>query len=340
MNTISNETLQKAKTILDEGGVIGFPTETVYGLAARIDIPSAIEKIFHTKERPFFDPLIVHVSSVQQAKKVTAFWSLAAQALAEAFWPGPLTLILPRDPSVNTLITSGLDSVGIRMPNHPVALEILNKVGVPLAAPSANKFGRTSPTSAAHVREEFKNEDVFVVDGGDCNIGIESTVLLVRQLADGKVNLAILRRGFILKSDIEKVLSRLGFDFEFVEQVDKRESPGHMKHHYMPSVPLVVCTDIKRAAESVLAEVNQKINQLPDEIESIKIIKPKGGIHTHSLLQLSSDPSLAAREFYGRLRDVAAQGTDCILFYREEHQTGERWESLFDRLNKAASLIL
>ncbi|HEY1080383.1 MAG TPA: L-threonylcarbamoyladenylate synthase, partial [Bdellovibrio sp.] len=227
-----NEALAKAKNILEEGGVIGLPTETVYGLAARIDIPSAIEKIFTTKERPFFDPLIVHVASIEQAKKVTAFWGPASQALAEVFWPGPLTLILPRDPSVNLMITAGLDSVGIRMPNHPIALSLLQEVGVPLAAPSANKFGRTSPTSAGHVRVEFKNENVFVLDGGECQIGIESTVLLVKHRE--KVELSILRRGHILKSDIERVLEEKGFQFEFIEQVDKRESPGHMKHHYMP----------------------------------------------------------------------------------------------------------
>lgn len=336
---LPNEALKKAKQVLDEGGVIGLPTETVYGLAARIDIPSAIEKIFTTKERPFFDPLIVHVASIEQAKKVTAYWGPASQALAEVFWPGPLTLILPRDPSVNLMITSGLESVGIRMPNHPMALELLREVGVPLAAPSANKFGRTSPTSAGHVRVEFRNENVFVLDGGDCQIGIESTVLLVRHLPD-KIALSILRRGHILKSDIARVLSEKGFTFEFIEQIDKRESPGHMKHHYMPPVPLIVCTDINRSPESVLKEVNEKIGQLPDEIESIKIIKPQGGIHKHAILKLSEDPLLATREFYGKLREVAVQGPDCILFYREVHQDGERWESLFDRLNKAASLIL
>lgn len=334
-----NEALAKAKKILDEGGVIGLPTETVYGLAARIDIPSAIEKIFLTKERPFFDPLIVHVASIEQAKKVTAYWGPASQALAEVFWPGPLTLIVPRDPSINLMITSGLDSVGVRMPNHPLALELLQQVGVPLAAPSANKFGRTSPTSAGHVRVEFKNENVFVVDGGDCQIGIESTVLLIRHRPD-KVELSILRRGYVLKSDIERVLQEKGFTYEFIEQVDKRESPGHMKHHYMPPVPLIVCTGPQRDPHSVLKEVNEKISQLPDEIESIKIIKPQGGIKTHAVLKLSEDPLLATREFYGKLREVAAQGPDCILFYRENHQQGERWESLFDRLNKAASLIL
>ncbi len=333
-----NEALAKAKNILEEGGVIGLPTETVYGLAARIDIPSAIEKIFTTKERPFFDPLIVHVASIEQAKKVTAFWGPASQALAEVFWPGPLTLILPRDPSVNLMITAGLDSVGIRMPNHPIALSLLQDVGVPLAAPSANKFGRTSPTSAGHVRVEFKNENVFVLDGGECQIGIESTVLLVKHRE--KVELSILRRGHILKSDIERVLEEKGFQFEFIEQVDKRESPGHMKHHYMPPVPLIVCTDPARSPESVLKEVNEKMNELPDEIESIRIIKPQGGIHSHAVLQLSQDPLLATREFYGKLRDVANQGPDCIVFYREPLHSGERWESLFDRLNKAASLIL
>lgn len=333
-----NEALAKAKNILEEGGVIGLPTETVYGLAARIDIPSAIEKIFTTKERPFFDPLIVHVASIEQAKKVTAFWGPASQALAEVFWPGPLTLILPRDPSVNLMITAGLDSVGIRMPNHPIALSLLQDVGVPLAAPSANKFGRTSPTSAGHVRVEFRNENVFVLDGGECQIGIESTVLLVKHRE--KVELSILRRGHILKSDIERVLEEKGFQFEFIEQVDKRESPGHMKHHYMPPVPLIVCTDPARSPESVLKEVNEKMNELPDEIESIRIIKPQGGIHSHAVLQLSQDPLLATREFYGKLRDVANQGPDCIVFYREPLHSGERWESLFDRLNKAASLIL
>ncbi|WP_413291802.1 L-threonylcarbamoyladenylate synthase [Bdellovibrio sp. HCB185ZH] len=335
----NNEALKKAQQILEEGGVIGLPTETVYGLAARIDIPSAIEKIFTTKERPFFDPLIVHVSSIEMAKKVTAYWGPASQALAEVFWPGPLTLILPKDNSINSMITSGLESVGIRMPNHPLALALIQEVNVPLAAPSANKFGRTSPTSATHVRVEFKNENVFVMDGGDCQIGIESTVLLVRHRPD-KVELSILRRGHILKSDLEKVLQDKGFTFEFIEQVDKRESPGHMKHHYMPPIPLIVSTDAKRPVDDILKEVNQKLSLLPDEIESIKIIKPKDGISKAEILKLSQDPLLATREFYGKLRDSAQKGADCIVFYKEAHQIGERWESLFDRLNKAASLIL
>lgn len=334
-----NEGLAKAKKILEEGGVVGLPTETVYGLAARIDMPSAIKRIFTTKERPFFDPLIVHVASIEQAKKVTAYWGPASQALAESFWPGPLTLILPRDPSVNSMITSGLDSVGIRMPNHPMALALIEEVGVPLAAPSANKFGRTSPTSPSHVRLEFKEENVFVLDGGECQIGIESTVLLVRHRPE-VVELSILRRGHVLRSEIERVLTDRGFKFEFVDIVDKRESPGHMKHHYMPPIPLIVCRNKGRAEDDILKEVNQKLALLPDEIENIKILKPAGGIRSCQKLCLSSDPVLAAREFYSKLRESAETGADCILFYQEPEHSGERWDSLFDRINKAASLII
>ena len=337
---MADRSLQEAKRLLDEGEVIGLPTETVYGLAARIDIPSAVEKIFLTKERPFFDPLIVHVHSIEQAKKLTAYWSSAADVLAEAFWPGPLTLILPKDTSVNSMITSGLESVGIRMPRHPLALEILKSVNVPLAAPSANKFGKTSPTSAEHVRSEFKNENVFVVDGGDCQIGIESTVLLVKDRADGTAELAILRKGHVLASDIERIFNQKAVKFQFVEKIEKKESPGHMKHHYMPAIPFILCENSQMSEQAILIEVNQKISQLPDEVESIKIIKPKNGIHSFAILKLSSDPVLAAREFYSQLREVAVQGKDCILFRREALHQGERWESLFDRLNKAASLIL
>lgn len=331
--------IAKAKRILDEGGVVGFPTETVYGLAARIDIPSAVEKIFKIKERPFFDPLIVHVSSIAQAKKVAAFWGPWAQALAETFWPGPLTLVLPKDVAINPMITSGLESVGLRMPQHPVALQILNQVGVPLAAPSANKFGKTSPTLAAHVRAEFAQEDIYVVDGGECRIGIESTVLSVKEMGHTAI-LSILRKGHVLKSDLEKVLKDRNLPFEFVETLNKKESPGHMKHHYMPAVPFIVCKSPGRPIDKILLEVNERLLQLPDEIENIKIVKPSGGLKSLAVLQLNQDALIASREFYAKLREAATTGSDGILFYHEAFHVGERWEPLFDRLNKAASLIL
>ena len=331
--------IEKAIKLLRLGEVVGIPTETVYGLAARIDIPRAIEQIFKSKERPFFDPLIVHVASIEQAQKLTSQWGIVAQALAEDFWPGPLTMILPKSDEINPMITSGLESVGIRMPKHPMALEVIRELGVPLAAPSANKFGRTSPTSAFHVWNEFKDENIFVLDGGECEVGIESTVLLVKETSIF-ADLSILRKGYVLASDIQKSLLKRKIDFHFVESVSKKESPGHMKHHYMPAIPLIVCENKELMGDELLVEINQRLNQLPDEIESVKILKPINGVKSYALLDLALDPVVAAREFYSELRRLGEGNFDCIVFYKEEYQRGDYWDSLFDRLNKAASLII
>lgn len=336
---MSAEQILKAVELLAKGQVVGMPTETVYGLAARIDLPQGIEAIFKTKERPFFDPLIVHVSDLVQLKNVVASFPPIAQALAEGFWPGPLTMVLPKNEKLNTMITSGLTSVGVRMPAHAVALDLIRAVGVPLAAPSANKFGKTSPTRANHVRHEFQKENIFVLEGGDSQIGIESTVLLVKEL-DGKNKLSILRKGHVLKSDIEKYLNSKGLAFEFSEAVDKKESPGHMKHHYMPPVPLILCLDLEKSEAELKLVIQQRLSELPDRIEEVKIVKPTGQVQKLIRMQLSEDPGLAARSFYAQLRELAVQKPDCIVLYKESAHSGEPWESLYDRINKAASLII
>jgi L-threonylcarbamoyladenylate synthase len=194
------ENLQLAITKLNQNQVVAFPTETVYGLGARIDSVLGINQIFSTKKRPFFDPLIVHVSSIEQAKSCFRQWNSVADTLARHFWPGPLTLVMEKSDLISDMITSGLPRVGVRIPRHIVALELLNAVGVPVAAPSANRFGKTSPTTAEHVRTEFGDE-VLVLDSDiQCEIGIESTVLLVK--ADNQ--LSLLRKGAVVKSEIEK----------------------------------------------------------------------------------------------------------------------------------------
>lgn len=328
-----------AKAKLDSGDVVGMPTETVYGLAARIDIPSAIEKIFSTKARPFFDPLIVHVSSIEQAKTLTSEWGNCAEVLARKFWPGPLTLVMPKSALVSSIITSGLESVGIRMPSHPIALKLISYVGCPLAAPSANKFGRTSPTSAKHVNSEFPDEAVFVLNGGDCQIGIESTVLLVKELKQG-AKISILRSGSVLRSEIEAALVEGHIPFEYEESVSKKESPGHMKHHYMPSIPLVLIKSELNSVQEILVKAQSLLGSMPDMIEGVKIAKPSGAILNAVELKLSTDPTLASRELYAHLRDAATSGGDLIYFYIRDEHTGERWDGILDRLNKAASLIL
>jgi L-threonylcarbamoyladenylate synthase len=336
--SLLNQQIDEAVTRLLNHEVVGLPTETVYGLAAVINSDDAIRKIFETKERPFFDPLIVHVASVEQAKPCTTEWSSLVDALAQHFWPGPLTLVLPKSHLISDLITSGLPSVGLRWPRHETTEKIIKNVGVPLAAPSANKFGRTSPTKASHVRQEFNNE-VFVVDGEDSQIGIESTVLLVKKINDD-YQLSILRKGILLQSQINHALSKHNFSYAWVNQVDKKESPGHMKHHYMPSIPFVVCRNPSLKLSELSLLLNSKLKELPDEVEGVKMVKPDKQISKIEFLRLSTDPAQAAREVYSQLRAASLRKPDALCFIQMPSHKGEMWESIFDRLYKAASLIV
>lgn len=337
MSNIESQ-IEEAVERLNKHDVVAMPTETVYGLAARIDYEDAIKKIFSTKQRPFFDPLIVHVASLDQAKSCTSDWNEASEFLAKEFWPGPLTLVLPKSEKISDLITSGLPSVGLRWPKHPIAEALIQKSGVPLAAPSANKFGRTSPTKAQHVRDEFKNE-VFVIEGEASDIGIESTVLSVKK-QNGIYQLVILRKGIILKSQISSKLSSAPFQYEWVEAINSKESPGQMKHHYMPSIPFVVCRNTKMKVSELTQVLNSKLSELPDEVEGVKIVKPQSDINKVEFLKLSSEPSQAARELYSQLRAASQRAPDALCFIQLPNHSDEAWESILDRLYKAASLIL
>lgn len=328
--------LQEAIDRLNRQDVVGIPTETVYGLAARIDFKAAIEKVFQVKERPFFDPLIVHVASIDQARGLVLEWPEVAEVLAKGFWPGPLTLVLPKNEMISDLITSGLPAVGLRCPNHPLTLDLISKVGVPLAAPSANKFGRTSPTTADHVRIEFKAEGVFVLDGGPCQVGIESTVLQI--LPQSIPQLAILRKGSVSQRAITEALQ--GHSFTWNEQIDKKSSPGHMKHHYMPSVPLILATNPAMKVKDLGDLVQARFAELPNEVEGVRLIKPQGPIQKIEFLNLSRDPVIATREFYAKLRQAAERGPDLICITKMDYHQSEGWEPLFERIQKAASLIL
>ena len=322
--------LQKALQLLDHSEVVGLPTETVYGLAARIDRPQGLQKIFQVKQRPFFDPLIVHVASIEQAKTCASAWPELAQVLAEKFWPGPLTLVLPKSTLISSLITSGLTTVGLRCPRHPLALELIRETGSPLAAPSANLFGRTSPTRADHVRSEFQDQ-VFVLDGGACEVGIESTIVAVDW-----DHLKLLRPGQISQQEISQYLESRHQKFSWRESTQKAQAPGQMAHHYMPEKPLVVLAK-PYSLETLKVELNHRFKELPDEVEGVRLVKPLK-IENIKEIQLSSDPTLAAREFYQKLREAAASPSDILtIVWPVEKQTGP-WTALWDRLHKAASL--
>jgi L-threonylcarbamoyladenylate synthase len=337
IKVMNQNELDHAVSLLRSDNVVGMPTETVYGLAGSIHSEKALKKIFSTKERPFFDPLIVHISSVDQAKSLTLNWHKAHEVLAKRFWPGPLTLVVEKSSQVSDLITSGLTTVGIRMPNHGLALKLITSFGSPLAAPSANKFGKTSPTSAQHVRDEFIHEDVFVLDGGLCAIGVESTVLYVKQESDeSDVSLSLLRAGHVILSDICNVLDNEGLIVKINPSETKIAAPGQMKHHYMPKKPLVFFnedTDLKKC----LPEIFQMIQKLPNIIESVNVTKPEK-IESMRELVLSDKPEEAARELYAQLRVVSEGPEDIIYFKKKSIHLGENWEAILDRLGKAATI--
>lgn len=288
--------IQKAKDILNSGDVVAIPTETVYGLAGRIDNSDAINKIFCVKERPFFDPLIVHVSSIEMAIPLVKDFTDTAKILAQAFWPGPLTIILEKSNKISDLITAGLDRVAIRMPNHPIALQLIQDINSPLAAPSANKFKKTSPTTKSHVLDEFK-DDVFVLDGGESTIGIESTVVGVYE-----DRVLIYRPGMITKAQIEAVLtSNIKVSYE-----QSPVAPGQLKHHYMPNKELTVAD------------------------ESFKITSD------YAVWTLENNPTLVARELYSKLRELDKSSSSKILFIlKEEFKKDERWDGILNRIYKA-----
>lgn len=306
--------LERARNLLLAGDVIAIPTETVYGLAADINSPVGLRKVFSVKERPFFDPLIVHVHSVEKARELSRDWTPVHEVLARACWPGPLTIVTPKASSVDPLITSGLDEVGIRCPRHPMTLELLQSFAG-LAAPSANKFGKTSPTTAAHVRAEF-GENVMVLDGGPCEVGIESTVIAIGN-TDGRRRLLVYRPGFYTALALQDILEDAGLPTE-AEYTESPVAPGQLAQHYMPSVPVLVqegSSDIMTKAEKFLGKKLPRVAHL----------------------ELGDDPLLAARRFYGELRSLSV-GHDAILVKLDKSLTqDENWKALMNRLGKAAS---
>lgn len=300
---------QEAVARLEAGNVVAIPTETVYGLAGRIDDNSALKRIFEVKSRPFFDPLIVHVAEVAHAKRLAAKWPEAYDVLAEEFWPGPLTLVADKAEAVSPLITSGLDTVALRCPNHPVALQILREMHAPLAAPSANRFGRVSPTQAAHVLSEFGGE-VAVVDGGASEVGVESTVV---RLEGNKLH--ILRPGGVSRAELQRVL---GPEFEIV-RTSSVASPGHMQTHYQPACPVIIVdhwdADMKALAETRFGREFPYVHELP----------------------LGPSPQLAARKLYENFREFSrAPGSLIVAIKRPENTTPE-WEAIWDRIERASS---
>lgn len=313
--------IQEAKELLLKGEVVAFPTETVYGLGGWIYSEVGLRKIFSSKERPFFDPLIVHIESIEKAKKLTTDWTETHQALAEACWPGPLTLIAKKHDSINPLITSGLDSVGLRCPKHDLTLKLLATIDGGLAGPSANKFGKTSPTSAQHVSDEF-GDVVPVLDGGPCEVGIESTVAGIERIDQG-FKVLIYRPGHFTSAHLQNVLVSKGITAEVV-YAQSPVAPGQLKHHYMPNIPLVIVPST--------FDWNKDKTQVEAELKTT--------FNNPALWKLAEHPAQASRELYQDLRRFSGLGHDIIVLRRDPAHTSDDWRGIWNRLEKAKTIEL
>jgi L-threonylcarbamoyladenylate synthase len=313
--------LARAATLLRAGELVAFPTETVYGLGADASNVQAIARIFSAKGRPADHPLIVHLPDVAHLERWAVDIPAAAYRLAAAFWPGPLTLILKRHPSVLDQITGGQDTVGVRIPNHPLALQLLREFDGGVAAPSANRFGRVSPTTAAHVREELGAAVGMILDGGPCAVGIESTIL---DLSGGEPR--ILRPGML---DAVAIGAVLGVIPAFGATQDAPRVSGSLEAHYAPRTPL------RLVPEADLDAVVRKEIAAGRRVAMLTAQPPQVTDRRLVWREASTDPVQFAHDLYARLRDMDALGADLILAALPP--VGEAWRAVADRLRRAAA---
>jgi L-threonylcarbamoyladenylate synthase len=297
MHTVTGTDIDEAARLLTLGETVAIPTETVYGLAANALDEQAVLKIFKTKQRPEFDPLIVHVPSVEAVSLYADEFPEKAQLLARHFWPGPLTIILKKKPMIPDLVTSGLDTVGLRVPRHPMALELLRSLDFPLAAPSANPFGYVSPTTASHVYHQFSGQIPYILDGGPCGVGIESTIV---GFENGEC--LLYRLGGLTIEQISEVIGEVKVQ---VNVSSNPRAPGMLKSHYAPSVPL------KFGNLRELIEQNRHLNCgiicLKRDFETTSNI--------HTVIETSPEGNLdeAARNIFAAMRTLEHSGVDVIL---------------------------
>lgn len=323
--------IAQAVELLKAGKLVAFPTETVYGLGADASNSEAVKKIFAAKGRPADHPLIVHLADCEQLNQWARDIPSVAWELAQQFWPGPLTLILKRAEHVSDLITGGQDTVGLRIPSHPIAQTLLTQFGGGIAAPSANRFGHVSPTQAAHVQQELGNAVDLILDGGACTLGIESTIIDVSSTTP-----RLLRPGSILPSQLNKIIQlslaeTTAFNNKQTKQLDNSvRAPGMLESHYAPATPLkiIVATELS----SLVEELAKQGKQLSVLAHSLAPIKKYENI---SWFSMPLEAHNYAHELYTTMRAADAQKGDMILI--EAIPNTEEWSAIWDRLRKASA---
>lgn len=305
--------IKLAKQLLDNGKLVAVPTETVYGLAGNATEAKAVTQIFKVKERPSFDPLIIHSCSLEQISQYVTSIPEKARQLANRFWPGPLTLLLPKNNSIPDIVTSGLDTVAVRIPNHPLTMELLQSLDYPLAAPSANPFGYISPTTASHVNDQLGEKIDYILDGGVCHIGVESTII------GFDAEQAVVHR--LGGMSIEKIESIVGKVRIKAHSSSNPTAPGMLKSHYAPNKKVVI----------------GEINNLLKQYSNAGVLSFQNKYEVNSQIQLSPSGDLdeAAQQLFGALRTLDNEDIEVIITeYVPNHGLGR---AINDRLKRAAA---
>lgn len=317
--SIVSKDIQKAIHLLQQDELVAIPTETVYGLAGNIFSENAIRKIFETKKRPLFNPLIVHIPNQEYLQQIVSYIPEKAKVLAQHFWPGSMTLVLPKSDKIPALITAGKDTVAVRIPNHPVTLVLLNKLDFPLAAPSANPFNSISPTKPEHVENYFKDAIKMVLDGGVCKSGIESTIIGFEN--DEPV---IYRLGALAVEDIEKVVGKVQIKNKKEENPD---APGMLAKHYAPKTKTIlsdaISTEIGRHPQKKIGVISFDKNYVSSNI-----------VH-QIILSKKADLAEATANLYNAMHELDALDLDLIII--EKMPEKGLGISMNDRLNRAAN---
>jgi L-threonylcarbamoyladenylate synthase len=288
--------IRQAAEIIKKGGLVAFPTETVYGLGADAFNPVAVARIFEVKRRPYFDPLIVHVSDPADLKKLVTKIPPNAKKLMERFWPGPVTVVLLKKDEVPDIVNAGLPTVAMRMPKHPMALSLIEQAHCPIAAPSANPFGYLSPTTAEHVRNQLGDQIDFILDGGPCEVGVESTIISFEEKRP-----RLLRPGGVPLEEIESVIGTVEVS---TAEVDRPAAPGMLPRHYAPRTPIVLEWDEKDFNSKKSKKIGLLAFQEP--VSSIKF-------HHVEILSKRGDMREAAANLFAAIRHLDTLNLDLIL---------------------------
>lgn len=319
---VTKQEIDHAAALLRQGDLVAFPTETVYGLGANALDPIAVAKIFELKGRPRFDPLIVHISRPSDMNELVDGIPVIAQELVKQFWPGPLSLVLSKKSSVPDIVTAGLASVAIRCPAHPVAQQLLVAADVPVSAPSANRFGMVSPTTAQHVLDQF-GDAVKCIDGGPCNVGVESTVISFVDSTDERPRL--LRHGGITQEQIERITGPIE---TMIHKESQPTSPGQLSRHYSPRTPLVIAAN------------GASLASLTDGYTNVGLIclKPDDDADQFSATEVLSQNGClreAATRLFAAMRKLDTMNLDLIV--AKAVPEVELGRAIMDRLSRAAA---